>query len=71
MNAMPPMHFDKPVSVTFTLSAGEWNLVIEALKRAPYYIAAPMFAEIHEQVQRMPLDAAPIDGGEIWQPGPQ
>jgi hypothetical protein len=69
MDAMPPLRFDEPVSVTFTMCAGEWNMVIEALKGVPYYIAAPMIALIHEQAQRAPLDASDEDG--ICQPGSQ
>jgi hypothetical protein len=58
MNAMPPFGPDHPLSITFTLPAQDWNLVIELLTRAPYYIAAPMIAAVHEQARRAPLDDA-------------
>jgi hypothetical protein len=75
MNAMPPLRADEPISVTFHLGALDWNHVIQALTKAPYYVAAPMIAQIHEQAQRSALDAAQttdaVDGEDVWQPGSQ
>ena len=56
MNAIPPLRPDQPV--TITLPAARWNEVIEGITLLPYRIAAPLIADIHEQVQRAPLEAA-------------
>jgi hypothetical protein len=47
---------DHPVPVTFLLPAQDWNIVIQVLTRAPYYIAAPMIAAIHNAAHLAPLD---------------
>jgi hypothetical protein len=58
MNAIPPMRADQPLSVTFTLLPPDWNVLIEVLHRAPYYLAAQMLAAIHEKAMATPLDDA-------------
>jgi hypothetical protein len=55
MNAIPPMRPDQPV--TITLPALAWNSVLEGLTFLPWRVANPLIAQIHEQVERAPLDA--------------
>jgi hypothetical protein len=71
MNAIPPpppLRADQPLTVAFTMTPPDWNIVVQLLTRAPYYIAAPMIAEIHERARAAPLDAVlqatSDDGGQ-------
>jgi hypothetical protein len=55
---MTPLQPDQ--SITITLEAQAWNVVLAALGEAPYRVAAPLINRIMEQVQAQQSPAAPL-----------